>query len=606
MAFFSLLLVLLSLTVLATEVLTPPRPLWRGWIPAVATLVLLFHLAVDGYRILLVPTYIILLWSLLHTVSGLLDDAERAEDDATDGEKRAMASTRNPRTVLIGVGAGAVLMTSLLSWVLNPVATVQRDITALLSPLAPRDFTSLPWVTAFDSTLATLGREYPYTAWKGIEWDSLRARTWPALAAAQARHDVDTYRSAIADFVRAIPDAGMTLTLRNPGSTPLAGTIGLHLTRADEGEVVVLDVARGSPADLAGLRKGDTILRWNDAPIDSALSAVPDSVTGHRAVTIGTFDAFALDALANPPPGARARLTLQDQRRLDVVAVSPPDPGEAVTGDSLPVSHRILPDSVGYLRVRSFAPTFRQWFPARAVRDAVRSFHAAETHGVVIDLRGDPTGSSRKLAAAYAAPFVTRVDLLEEMSLYQATEGDFVIDPRRTIRVHPRRPRWEGPLVVLVDRWCAGPCEGLAMLLSRLPGATVLGWTGTAGSFGLPGGTIDLPEGLRLRHPIGRSLDASGSIQLEVDSTGRGGVPTTRPPRTRGMLTDSSLPGTDVLLQEAHLLMHGTARDSLSSRAWRPAPDPDGLDRTPPPASDSNARAPDGAVSPGAGTGTST
>ncbi len=604
MAFFELLLVLLSLTVLATALVEAPRPAWLGWIPAVATPVLLLHLAVDGYRILLVPTYITLLWSLLREVSDVIRDDEEV-DDGTAGEETGPTLTGKYRRTLIALGVGAVLVTSLLSMIFNPIATVQRDITALLTPLAPRDFSSLPWVTALDSTLTTLRREYPYTAWKGIQWDSLRARTWPVLAAAQARNDSEVYRSALADFVRGVPDAGVTLSIPENGALTPPGTLGLRLARVDGGEVVVIEVDRAGPADLAGLRRGDTIVRWNGTSIDSALSTIPSSVSGPRAVTRTTFDAFALEALASPPPDTPARLILRDQREFDVTAVATPAPirGESSGRDSLPVSYRVLPDSVGYLRIRAFAPAFRQWFPAREVRAAVRSFRA-ESRGVIIDLRGDPTGSSRKLAAAYAAHFVGETDLLEEMSLYQATEGGFVIDPRRTIRVHPRRPRWEGPLVVLVDRWCAGPCEGLAMLLSRLPHATILGWTGTAGSVGLPGGMIDLPDGLRLDYPIGRSLDASGSIQLEVDSAGKGGVAVTRPQHTTW--SEPSRSGTDPLMAEALHLMRRTARDSLSSRAWRPAPDPDEPHRTPPLVSGSNARERGAAASPAADMGTST
>ncbi|MGB4254467.1 MAG: hypothetical protein WBJ46_01840, partial [Rectinema sp.] len=63
--------------------------------------------------------------------------------------------------------------------------------------------------------------------------------------------------------------------------------------------------------------------------------------------------------------------------------------------------------------------------------------------------------------------------------------------------------------------------------------ATVMGFYGTHGSFGLVFWPIAMPEGISFQFPIGRSLDAHGVIQIDSDASGMGGVqPEIRIPRT--------------------------------------------------------------------------
>jgi len=61
----------------------------------------------------------------------------------------------------------------------------------------------------------------------------------------------------------------------------------------------------------------------------------------------------------------------------------------------------------------------------------------------------------------------------------------------------------------------------------------VMGFYGTHGSFGLIPWPIAMPEDISFEFPIGRSLDERGTIQIDSDVSGKGGVqPEIRIPRT--------------------------------------------------------------------------
>ena len=62
------------------------------------------------------------------------------------------------------------------------------------------------------------------------------------------------------------------------------------------------------------------------------------------------------------------------------------------------------------------------------------------------------------------------------------------------------------------------------MAIGRLPKATVMGFYGTHGSFGLIHWPIAMREDISFEFPIGRSLDAYDVIQIDSDVSGKGGV----------------------------------------------------------------------------------
>jgi serine protease Do len=69
-------------------------------------------------------------------------------------------------------------------------------------------------------------------------------------------------RKLLAVFL-AIVLCGCAAQTASPQGSVVPGTIGVAVQRAGEGMVVVTAVGKGSPAERAGLRVGDRVLRYN-------------------------------------------------------------------------------------------------------------------------------------------------------------------------------------------------------------------------------------------------------------------------------------------------------------------------------------------------------
>ena len=96
-----------------------------------------------------------------------------------------LAAARPPATTE-PAAAGATAATTLASTGLGSTAAGYE----LPGPL---DASRLSWRRAFDGLHEKMVREYAFTAWKGIDWESLYAEYQPRIARAQAAGDADAY-----------------------------------------------------------------------------------------------------------------------------------------------------------------------------------------------------------------------------------------------------------------------------------------------------------------------------------------------------------------------------------------------------------------------------
>jgi Periplasmic protease len=196
-----------------------------------------------------------------------------------------------------------------------------------------------------------------------------------------------------------------------------------------------------------------------------------------------------------------------------------------------------------------------------AVVEALKAFKTAGVTSLVLDLRGN-RGGSDQVAADISGFFAGEEAFYERTAWYNASSGRFDLAysdlfaqtfelSDRALWVVPRGPHFEGEIAVLVNPATISSGEGLAMAIGRLPDAKVLGFYGTHGSFGLIPWPLAMPEGFAFEYPIGRSLDASGRIQIDADASGSGGIqPSIRVPRTAETMA-AFASGTDVELEYA-------------------------------------------------------
>ncbi|MEN6383199.1 MAG: S41 family peptidase, partial [Rectinema sp.] len=438
------------------------------------------------------------------------------------------------------------------------------------------DYSELSWGAAFFAMHDFFSRAYAFGDWKQIPWNSMASYFGQKIMAAEAEKDLDSYSVAMVEYVRRIPDGHVKLTGPFEDLTEqfIGGSYGLGLAELDDGSIVVAAIKPESPAAKAGLRQGAHLVAWNGVPIQKALvaadtrwfknAATKDDLALERlqALTrapIGThavIEFFAAtaeeqpnkeEALAKEPLGTlTATMTARSDNFADIALF---DLAPIPTMEELRknVEWRIMDGNIGYLRIYHVIhfDDYSQ-YPTEVteiVAQALEAFNAAGVNSLILDLRGN-RGGSDQAAADISGHFAKESSIYERTAWYNASSGRFDYAHSdlfgqtfelgdEPLWVEPRQPHFWGNIAVLVNPATISSGEGLAMAIGRQPNATVMGFYGTHGSFGLVFWPIAMPEGISFQFPIGRSLDAHGVIQIDSDASGMGGVqPEIRIPRT--------------------------------------------------------------------------
>ncbi len=453
---------------------------------------------------------------------------------------------------------------------------------------AEGDFSGLGWSQAFFAVHDFFSRTYAFGDWKKIPWDRMAAYYGQKIAAAEARGDRDAYRIAMVEYLKEIPDGHLKMTADTDDLRErfIGGSYGLGLAELDDGSIVAAAVRTGGPAGKAGMPAGARILSWNGVPAEKALLSA-DIRWFKNAATRDDLELERLQGITRAPVGTRATVVFEPPsagpaaastggRSFTVELVAQHD-GFADLGlfDIAPIPsmdelHRnvvwkILDGNIGYLRIYHvihFDDITK--YPTEvtdAVVEALKAFKAAGVTSLVLDLRGN-RGGSDQVAADISGFFAGEEVFYERTAWYNASSGRFDLAysdlfaqtfelSDKALWVVPREPHFEGEIVVLVNPATISSGEGLAMAIGRLPGAKVLGFYGTHGSFGLIPWPVAMPEGFAFEYPIGRSLDASGKIQIDADASCSGGIqPSIRVPRTVETMA-AFASGTDVELEYA-------------------------------------------------------
>ncbi len=196
--------------------------------------------------------------------------------------------------------------------------------------------------------------------------------------------------------------------------------VGVQVERVD-GEMVILDVTSGGPADRAGLRPGDVLVAVDGHP---TASEAADQTAARLHGPAGSAVSVAVRR------GVAVRtLTL----RREVVR-------------EVPVRWRMADSRIGYLRLLEFT----EGAGADADR-ALGRLLAAGAAGVIFDLR-DNTGGWLDEAVAVASLFLPEGIVAMEQSRNALTP----------LPVSPGARRFAGPLVVLVNVFSASASEIVA------------------------------------------------------------------------------------------------------------------------------------------------
>ena len=280
--------------------------------------------------------------------------------------------------------------------------------------------------------------------------------------------------------------------------------VGLWARRERDGRIEVTNVAAGSPAAAAGIRKGDRLRSIDGEKVDG------QPVTE----VVSLLRGDAKDAAA----GTAVRLGLQRGTRAWTETLR----RARLSTDSVAV--RKLADGVTVIRIAAFTKG-----SGDVVRTAVRQAPAGA--GIILDLRGNSGGLVTE-AVTTASAFLDGglVATYDVNGAQQALHADPGGDTTR-------------PLVALVDGGTMSAAELLTGALQDRGRAVVVG----SRTFGkgsvqmprqLPGGSVaELTVG-HYRTPSGRSVDGRG-ITPDLDVTSQGQAAVERAETVLGGLGDA-------------------------------------------------------------------
>ncbi len=260
--------------------------------------------------------------------------------------------------------------------------------------------------------------------------------------------------------------------------------IGIYVNLDDDGFIEVVSPIEDTPAERAGFKSGDKIIKVNDLDVSK-----------------NNFEE-AIDTMKGEP-GTDVDITvLRDMGQPFVVTVT----REIIRVKA--VKSDVLEDEIGYLRITSFSEDSEKEFD-----NNLKTLLAKEVKGLVIDLRGNPGGS---------------LDAVNKIADQLLGEQTIVSLENRAGKVETYTSdakKVDLPMAVLVDGGSASASEILTGAIKDSNSGIVIGTT-TFGK-GLVQSVLSLPDGSGFKLTTAEYFTPNGSnihkvgivpdIVLEVD-----------------------------------------------------------------------------------------
>jgi carboxyl-terminal processing protease len=298
------------------------------------------------------------------------------------------------------------------------------------------------------------------------------------------------------------PDRAKTF---NRPPAPVSG-IGVTINQSDPNSPIeVIDVIPNTPAEKAGVKKGDKIIKVNGDDVTKlTTSEVADRVRGQE----GTPVTIVFDRGGTP-----VELTITRARFTTPLTDSHLEGGD-----------------IAYVKIKQLISTV-----ADDAANAYRQMHTAK--GVILDLRDDP-GGELSVAVDVGSLFVKSGALVFQTGR-DGQKNPIDVNPRRYLGI-------TAPLVVLVNKNSASGSEIIAAGVRSNGAGTVMG-TRTAGCVG-SGQPRDLPDGGLLLVTLTKMQDSRTGEDL--NGPGKGVVP------DQIVEDDAKTPAVDEVIQAAVAYLH--------------------------------------------------
>ncbi len=320
--------------------------------------------------------------------------------------------------------------------------------------------------------------------------------------------DPGAFETGVNEILRALGSSHTAFFHQHRNSIPAPYSINATLRAVETSEGkrwMFVDVIEDGAAFQAGIHPGELLLSMDSEPVTPPKSA-NFCIGGSYQLEIGTFSGQRRQvAIEVPNRAAKDRPPMIEPRSL---------------------SHRVLADDVGYVRVATFPGTVGQSF-ASALDDAIRDLKNHGVQRLIVDIRGNIGGglgslrlmgylspgkleigyslTRRRLRNGYQKEKLTRIGKIP------ATKAELLMMAVRFKIFHRDRSMvlvteglgqqpFHGRIVVLINEHTHSAAEMVASFAKQHHLATLVG-TKTAGEV-LGGANFKLPSGYALRMPV--------------------------------------------------------------------------------------------------------
>ena len=404
------------------------------------------------------------------------------------------------------------------------IQTPQPDIT-LYEPkdVAIKDYSNLSYSDAFKNVVDFLKTQYAFNGIEGKQpnWDALYQKYAPIMADADKTRNALEFAQAMHDFTLAFKD-GHTGVWGNDISRLYAqnaiGGYGFALRELADKRVIVVIVVPNSPAEIAGMKVGAEVTQWNGKPIEEAINQV-QPFTGPFS---SSFDLRynQVRFLTRAPLNTQASVTFKNpggsDQTVQMTTINEQDsfyytdPLTGLDRNGLPVTYKILPQNVGYIKISSNYDDLN--LVIRLFERALKTFQDNQITSIIIDMRQNLGGANLGLAGF----LYDKEIVMGQLEYYSDKTGKFEPEGEPD-KVIPNQSIYHfNKIIVLVGLGCASACELEAYGFSKIPGAIVMGEYPTSGTEAeVARGQFTLPDGLSMQSPTGRMVLPDGSLFLE-------------------------------------------------------------------------------------------
>jgi C-terminal peptidase prc len=370
-----------------------------------------------------------------------------------------------------------------------------NEPSAVTARLTPKDRLEI-----FSDTWATINEKYYDPSFNGVNWRAVREQYRPAAEAARTDDDFYTVMKKMVGELRDAHTRFATPRERMEREQLKAITAGVSISEV-EGKPVVVSVEPNSEAARMGVELGMVVLAIDGKPVAEKLAEAQARVAGtstERAIKLRIYH-----QLVDGDPGTTLRLTLarQDGSPIEVRLT------RRIVPDGAQVTSRRLPSGIGYIKLTLWKPPAHKKFK-RALKSML------DTHGLIVDLRGNPGGDVPEVTKIASYFFNTRVSF-----------GQFVSRNSKAFTLYTDRNDWvtnkndlvyKGPVMILVNEASGSGSELFSAAMQENGRASVVGRQscgcvlGISGFKKMKGGSELAVSELKYISPQGHKIEGTG------------------------------------------------------------------------------------------------